>query len=131
MIILMCCFKKVNLSAILLVYKRIINKDCTVKNNNEVHLATLLQHFQDRYTPHTWITGHITQQWLFCAMKHELSLWGKHWQHVNIMCYVQPSSILVTNSEASVCHSIHAEHMCQQIAPRVSMVFCLFIWEFC
>ena len=35
MIILMCCFNKVNLSAILLVRKRIINKDCTVKNNNE------------------------------------------------------------------------------------------------
>ena len=32
----MCCFNKVNLSAILLVHKRIINKDCTVKNNNEV-----------------------------------------------------------------------------------------------
>ena len=28
----MCCFNKVNLSAILLVHKRIINKDCTVKN---------------------------------------------------------------------------------------------------
>jgi len=35
----MCCFNKVNLSAILLVHKRIINKDCTVKNNNEVHLV--------------------------------------------------------------------------------------------
>ena len=34
----MCCFNKVNLSAILLVHKRIINKDCTVKNNNEDHL---------------------------------------------------------------------------------------------
>jgi len=33
----MCCFNKVNLSAILLVHKRIINKDRTVKNNNEVH----------------------------------------------------------------------------------------------
>ena len=32
----MCCFNKVNLSAILLVHKHIINKDCTVKNNNEV-----------------------------------------------------------------------------------------------
>ena len=32
-IILMCCFNKVNLSAILLVYKCIINKDCTVENN--------------------------------------------------------------------------------------------------
>jgi len=31
----MCCFNKINLSAILLVHKRIINKDCTVKNNNE------------------------------------------------------------------------------------------------
>ena len=31
----MCCFNKVNLSAIMLVHKRIINKDCTVKNNNE------------------------------------------------------------------------------------------------
>ena len=31
----MCCFNKVNLSAVLLVHKRIINKDCTVKNNNE------------------------------------------------------------------------------------------------
>ena len=30
----MCCFNKVNLSAILVVHKRIINKDCTVKNNN-------------------------------------------------------------------------------------------------
>jgi len=34
----MCCFNKVNLSAILLVHKRIINKDCTVKNNNEVRV---------------------------------------------------------------------------------------------
>ena len=34
--VLMCCFNKVNLSAILLVHKRIINKDCTVKNNNEI-----------------------------------------------------------------------------------------------
>ena len=32
----MCCFNKVNLSAILSVHKRIINKDCTVKNNNEI-----------------------------------------------------------------------------------------------
>ena len=32
----MCCFNKVNLSAILLVHKRIINKDCAVKNNNEI-----------------------------------------------------------------------------------------------
>jgi len=32
----MYCFNKVNLSAILLVHKRIINKDCTVKNNNEM-----------------------------------------------------------------------------------------------
>jgi hypothetical protein len=32
----MCCFNKVNLSAILLIHKCIINKDCTVKNNNEV-----------------------------------------------------------------------------------------------
>ena len=31
----MCCFNKVNLSAMLLVYKLMINKDCTVKNNNE------------------------------------------------------------------------------------------------
>ena len=31
----MCCFNKVNLSAILLVHNRIINKDWTVKNNNE------------------------------------------------------------------------------------------------
>jgi hypothetical protein len=31
----MCRFNKVNLSAILLVHKPIINKDCTVKNNNE------------------------------------------------------------------------------------------------
>jgi len=30
----MCCFNKVNLSAILLIHKRTINKDCTVKNNN-------------------------------------------------------------------------------------------------
>ena len=34
----MCCFNKVNLSAILLVHKRTINKDCTVKNNNEADL---------------------------------------------------------------------------------------------
>ena len=33
----MCCFNKVNLSAILLVHKCKINKDCTVKNNNEVY----------------------------------------------------------------------------------------------
>jgi len=32
----MCCFNKVYLSAILFVHKRIINKDCTVKNNNEM-----------------------------------------------------------------------------------------------
>jgi len=39
----MCCFNKVNLSAILLVHKRIINKDCTVKNNNEVLKCILVQ----------------------------------------------------------------------------------------
>ena len=39
----MCCFNKVNLSAILLVHKRITNKDCTVKSNNEVHLGMLLE----------------------------------------------------------------------------------------
>ena len=38
----MCCFNKVNLSAILLVHKRIIKKDCTVKNNNEVPVDMLL-----------------------------------------------------------------------------------------
>ena len=32
----MCCFNKVNLCAILSVHKRIVNKDCTVENNNEV-----------------------------------------------------------------------------------------------
>ena len=37
----MCCFNKVNLSAILLVYKSIINKDCTVKNNNEKQIFFL------------------------------------------------------------------------------------------
>jgi len=31
----MRCFNKVNLSTILLVHKRIINKDYTVKNNND------------------------------------------------------------------------------------------------
>ena len=31
----MCCFNEVNLSAILLVHKRVINKECTVTNNNE------------------------------------------------------------------------------------------------
>ena len=31
----MCCFNKVNLIAVLSVHKRIINKDCTVKNSNE------------------------------------------------------------------------------------------------
>ena len=35
----MCCFNKVNLSAILLVHKRIINKECTVKNNNKKKIA--------------------------------------------------------------------------------------------
>ena len=34
----MCCFNKVNLSAILLVRKRLINEDCTVKNHNEMLL---------------------------------------------------------------------------------------------
>ena len=32
----MCCFNKANLSAILLVHKHIINKDCTVKNNDKI-----------------------------------------------------------------------------------------------
>ena len=35
----MCCFNKVNLSEILLVHKRIINKDCTFKNNNDGQLS--------------------------------------------------------------------------------------------
>jgi len=34
----MCCFNKVNLCAILLVHKRIINKDCTVKINNIINV---------------------------------------------------------------------------------------------
>ena len=38
----MCCFNKVNLCAILLVHKRIINKDCTVKNNNEIYENVIL-----------------------------------------------------------------------------------------
>jgi len=48
----MCCFNKVNLSEILLVHKRIINKYCTVKNNNEDwrHVSEyLLFLFNSRY----------------------------------------------------------------------------------
>ena len=33
----MCCFNKVNLSAMLLVHQRVIDKDRTVKNNDEVY----------------------------------------------------------------------------------------------
>ena len=48
----MCCFNKVNLSAILLVHKRIINKDCTVKNNNEAdtHIIIIVQGAYDSHS---------------------------------------------------------------------------------
>jgi len=46
-------FYKVNLSAILLVHKHILNKDCTVKNNNEdgVHSPKIhfIQHVRKIY----------------------------------------------------------------------------------
>jgi hypothetical protein len=40
----MCCFNKVNLSAILSVHKRIMNKDRTVKNNNAKPKDVFLTH---------------------------------------------------------------------------------------
>jgi len=58
----MCCFNKVNLCAILLEHKRIINKDCMVKNNNE-GLFLLLDFFVA--FPDDGMSG--AELWLACS----------------------------------------------------------------
>ena len=111
-------FNKINLSAILLVHKRIINKDCTVKNNREVYNCYYLSFYSlfhrtkfyvkwNEFLIHDGRSRITYRKWLAC----NLETW---WYCEQIRKHLKPFLDFTTKTFVRLCHYWHSHHVALQ-----------------